>query len=52
MLDCHKKGHFERDYHMSKSKEKVNVTIVEKVHAFDDLYALTTLCNSGLYDNK
>ncbi|KAH0640081.1 hypothetical protein KY285_036667 [Solanum tuberosum] len=49
---CHKKGHFERDFPMSKSKEKASTSIVEQVHDSDDDYVLTTSCNSGVYDNK
>ncbi|KAH0653063.1 hypothetical protein KY289_030741 [Solanum tuberosum] len=49
---CHKKGRFERDYPMSKSKEKASSSIVEQVHDFDDDYVLATSCNNGVYDNK
>ncbi|KAH0638081.1 hypothetical protein KY289_037996 [Solanum tuberosum] len=45
-------GHFERDFPMSKSKEKASASIVEQVHDSDDDYVLTTSCNSGVYDNK
>ncbi|KAK4735806.1 hypothetical protein R3W88_010067 [Solanum pinnatisectum] len=47
-----RKGHFERDCPMSKSKEKASGSIVEQIHDFDDDYVLTTSCNSGVYDNK
>ena len=49
---CQKKGHFERDFPMSKSKEKVSASIIEKVHDKDDDYILTTSCNNGVYNNK
>ena len=49
---CQKKGHFQRDCPMSKSKEKASASIVEQVHDNDDDYVLTTSCNSGVYDNK
>ncbi|KAH0664726.1 hypothetical protein KY285_025932 [Solanum tuberosum] len=49
---CRKKGHFERDCPMSKSKEKASASIVEQVHDSDDNYVLTTSYNSGVYDNK
>ncbi|KAH0678662.1 hypothetical protein KY284_019747 [Solanum tuberosum] len=49
---CHKKGHFERDCLMSKSKEKASASIFEQVHYSDDNYVLTTSCNSEVYDNK
>ncbi|KAH0715231.1 hypothetical protein KY284_008136 [Solanum tuberosum] len=48
----HKKGHFERDCLMSKSKEKASASIVDQVHDSDDDYVLTTSCNHGVYDNK
>ena len=49
---CQKKGHYERDCAMLKSKEKVSASIVEQVHDNDDDYVLTTSCYSGVYDNK
>ena len=33
---CHKKGHYERDCPMSKSKEKACASIVEQVHSCHD----------------
>ncbi|KAH0712532.1 hypothetical protein KY289_008491 [Solanum tuberosum] len=48
----HKKGHFERDCPMSKSKEKASASIVEQVHDPNDDYVLTPSCNSGVHDNK
>ncbi|KAH0661104.1 hypothetical protein KY290_027072 [Solanum tuberosum] len=49
---CHKKGHFEQDCSMSKSKGKVSASIVEQVHDSNDNYVLTTSCNSGVYANN
>ncbi|KAH0643144.1 hypothetical protein KY290_034751 [Solanum tuberosum] len=49
---CHKKGHFERDCPMSKSKEKMSASIVEQVQYSDDDYVLTISCNSEVYDSK
>jgi len=50
---CGKKGHFERDCPMSKSKEKASASTVEQVHDFDNDYVLTTSCNNNSsYGNK
>ena len=52
VLGLSQEGYIERNYPMSKSKEKASVSIVEKVHDSDDDCVLTTSCNSGVYDNK